>query len=210
MKSTSETVRDKIFDFAYTMAMRDATLQKAYYDAEKNNDKKHVLECTEAKKLVKEYIDCIFENKNPSFDTTEKAVEAAFSKYLGNDYPDFTFGNTQKLINMTAKYMFISCYHDSSLCQHFEKCDCPMDSKMVEIVIKLVKKSNTEQDVLIIAKDYIKSDSENKTWRAYLRKSWSNIINDDHDQYSFFQRIVRFLGEKEGLSPLEFDYQYWE
>ena len=32
MDRTADVVREKIFDFAYQMAMRDATLQKAYYD----------------------------------------------------------------------------------------------------------------------------------------------------------------------------------
>ena len=211
MDRTADVVREKIFDFAYQMAMRDATLQKAYYDEEKINDKKHLLDCKKAKRIVKEYIDCILTGNNtPDFFIKEKEVEDAFSEDLGNDYPDFTFGNTQKLINMTAKYMFISCYNEPSLFERFAKCHCPMDSKMVEIVIKQVDTPEAERYVLDISKRYIQSDSEKKTWRAYLRKPWSNISAEDHNQYLFFQEIVSYLGRKCGFTPLEFDYFYWE
>ena len=227
MDSTADVVREKIFDFAYEMAMRDATLQKAYYDKDKENNKKHLLANRCAKGKVKEYIDCIISgNGIPNFFKTEEIVEFAFSKYLGNGYPDFTFGNTQKLINMTAKYMFISCYHDSTLRKNFKICHCPMDKIIIDEAVKQFEEKYKDKGILsgkvaeIITRcnetieeyNLGKTISEGtfKTWKGYLKNNgWSKIKKNDIGQYIFFQELVLDLLVGKDLSPLEYDLCFW-
>jgi len=211
--------KEDIFMFAYGMAMRDATLQMAYYEQGLINDKKRLLDCKDAREIVKKYIINILDGPETlNFYETEKKVEEAFEKYnKGENCPPFTFGNTQKLINMTAKYFFISCYHDHdpALFNRFEKCHCPMDSRMIEIVIKQLKDHGAEQYAEANATEYMEADGVSMTWRAYLRRSWSNIGKENSKcigQYKYFQKIVEYLGglETPYLSPLEFDYKYWK
>ena len=54
--------------------------------------------------------------------------------YGGGD--GFTFGNAQKLVNMTAKYMFLRAYGDNGERSKFEGCDCPMDGVMCRFIEK--------------------------------------------------------------------------
>ena len=124
---------EKIFNFAYEFALRDATLQNAYtgsLDVLRKN--------AEAKRILRSYIDTIFAgNANDGlFWETAQRIEASFAEFLDGRQPRFTFGNTQKLINMTTKYMFIACYQNGGLRRSFAACHCPMDRIMVERVIK--------------------------------------------------------------------------
>ena len=193
------------------MAMRDATQQKAYYDTERIVDKKHLLDNEEAKERVKQYIDQIMDGKHPAFEGAENDVEESFRKYLGEDYAEFTFGNTQKLINMTVKYMFIACYQNSHLAECFSGCHCPMDSIMIEKVIGMVNKHNCEKDVKEEAEKLMEEENVKMTWRAYLRQPWSRIGQESKtfNQYKLFQWIVSYLAAKESIKPIEFDFKYW-
>ena len=67
-----------IFNFAYEMALRDATLQGAYEGANKIELRKN----EKAKQLVLAYIQNIFSGKNPDFYAVEKAVEDSFQRYI--------------------------------------------------------------------------------------------------------------------------------
>ena len=98
-------MKSKIFDFVYNMAMNDATMRNAYSD-----DKEEVLDkCTAMKYEVKKYIDAIYDAKHPLFyDTASIILESGEL----DQFSDFTFGNVQKVINMTAKYFYISSYED--------------------------------------------------------------------------------------------------
>ena len=194
----------QIFDFVYEFALRDATLQNAYtgsLDLLRKN--------VAAKHTVRGYIDSIFnwEADEDSFWKTAQLVEESFSAFLPQQQPRFTFGNTQKLINMSAKYMFITCYQNEGLRSAFESCHCPMDSIMVNTVI----------DELERAYDNSFSSDERKEirgfmfrgWKGYLRSSWSRMESSDVNQYKFYQRAVQFLSGREGISPLEYDFLMW-
>lgn len=201
-------VDDKIFDFIYTIAMRDATLQKAYNligykatkDAKKTDDykKEVLLQNNVAKYIIREYIDNIISGNNPDFYIVEKAVEDSFSVFIqGKTYlSPFTFGNCQKLINMTVKYFYIVTYSDPAIRSHFNDCHCPMDNVMIKTVKRELKNNK------IPLKDFKITSEE-------LSKSWSRIVQGNTSQYDAFQEIVKYLAQQQGVSPIEYDYLMW-
>ncbi len=202
-------INDQIFDFIYTIAMRDATQQKAYElktaeltDEQKKSDeykKELLLKNYEAKRIVREYIDDIIAGNNPCFYAVEGKLERSFEAFVEEhkDYlTKFTFGNCQKLINMTVKYFYIVVYPNPTISAHFNKCHCPMDNVMINTAITELKKSGGTL-------------ANFNTTSADLRKSWSRIDRNDHVQYDLFQAIVRYLACKQGVTPIEYDYLMW-
>ena len=209
-----EQLDSNIFNFAYEMALRDATLQGAY----KGTDKKKLRENSGAKAIVEEYIKAIFDGKQPCFYKTEAEVEESFIAFIDDNKLTidkegtpavFTFGNAQKLINMTAKYMYIAAYQNDDLREKFNCCHCPMDSVMVETVIREI---GSEKRSVQKSGEQIENMTKRRngiTWRQYLRQSWSKISSSDREQYDLFQEMITFLSEKEQISPIEFDFNYW-
>lgn len=191
---------EKIFEFAYRMALADATGQQAY-KGQGEGSKTKLRGCSEAKKAVKEYIEAIFNpDGQPDFEKTVDQVEKAFEEFLTEETDGvFTFGNAQKLVNMTAKYMFMATYDRPELRPRFAQCHCPMDSIMVGIVVELVKPREEEFGL-------------KRGWIGSLRKSWSKITKEDRGQYDQFQELVKGLcsGEDSKMMPIEFDFKNWE
>lgn len=195
---------EKIFNFAYEFALRDATLQNAYTGS-LNVLRKNA----EAKQILRAYIDTIFAGKanDDLFWETAKRVEASFAVFLDGRQPRFTFGNTQKLINMTTKYMFIACYQNVGLRRSFASCHCPMDGLMVDRVIKELEQvfaassSNEERHQI--------NDLMGRGWKTFLRAPWSKMESNNYEQYNLYQKIVRLLSAREGISPLEYDFVMW-
>lgn len=206
-----KNVEDHLFDFVYNMALRDAVMQKAY-----GGEKKHLGNCVKAKARIKEYIDSILDNNQPDFNTVAEDVEKAFADFhKTQNGAQFTFGNTQKLINMTAKYMFLITYKNK--CRQtrgcFRCCHCPVDNimlgKVVELVEALPKK---EKDELSRNLQGFKAEDDSttkvlaKNWKGVFKEPWSKIKKD---RYDTFQAIVKYLADKENVLPIEFDYKYW-
>lgn len=200
MKSNSNIhgrVKDEVFNFIYEMALRDAVLQKAYSGA-----KKPLFENAAARKITKKYIDDLLCGKTPDFYKTAVKIEESFR---AEGY-EFTFGNTQKLINMAAKYIYTASYCSedyAELREKFRCCHCPMDSIMVESVIDKLKAKTDDKKVQNILKGH-----END-WRGFLKQPWSKISGDDKKQYEMFQQIVNYLCGEEGLTPIEYDFIIW-
>ena len=96
-----------------------------------------------AKKAVWDYINRLRidegyerrEQHDASFLATAENVINAFAGY-GDYDSSFGFGNAQKLINMTAKYIALGIYMDDCR-EGFQYCHCPMDGIMVDKVTKL-------------------------------------------------------------------------
>ncbi len=211
----SNSIDDYLFEFAYSIALRDAVMQKAY-----EGEKKHLANNIEAKMLVKKYIQKVFNGENPCFYSTEKEVENSFKRlHFGTSCPVFSFGNTQKLINMTAKYMFLATYNDEEKRDRFKCCHCPVDSIMLGKVIELVEElSEKDKEVLkeiLLNKRVLAFESKDgsskikifeKGWKAEFTKPWSKIKTD---RYDTFQAIVKYLAEKENTNPIGFDYMHW-
>ncbi len=131
-----DTIQDTVFDFAYETAFRDATMRKAFPKYDDNDELFHNRKenaKVDARKFVRDYIDAIFNDKNSDFLVigTINAVCEATEKYK------FTFGNAQKLVNMTAKYMYLSIYgmdgyERERYREKFKYCHCPMDGRMIK------------------------------------------------------------------------------
>lgn len=206
------TIDDKIFNFAYIMAMRDATQQQAFPAANKKLLWEKADETVVAYSLLKGYINDILDKgkQEQDFYEVEKDIEKAVNEFIktngmkkatkkdepeSNEDAVFTFGNAQKLINMTAKYMFISAYQDSDKAKLFDQCHCPMDSVMIE---KVASRAKGSADVYADVKLFKNSNVR-----------WSRITSEKKEPYEAFQRVVQCLAKEQKLSPLEFDFHVW-
>ena len=180
---------EKLLKFAYDMAFRDATLRKAF---SKRKDEKDY-EFQERKEAVykgafdyvKKYIDGIF--------LGGKSNPIEIIKELANVFNDkgFTFGNSQKLVNMTAKYMYLTTYGNDDNKGLFRECHCPMDRVMI---------------------DYICDNSE-EFRKKYKYITWSTLdLIDDviPEAYNAFQEEINKFCKDEDCIPLEFDYLHWD
>lgn len=206
MKMEQKTEVDKlIFDFAYELALRDAVMRTAYL-----GDKSELRKCQKAKNIVREYADKII-NGNHCNDEFYKVADNLCNSFKGdikipegsNEEPKFTFGNAQKLLNMTMKYLYIMCYKNNELRDKFQNCHCPMDGIMIDKVINELKKLKSEGA----------SSVQQYTQKGYIGKlkgkPWSRLVRDDKAIYEQFQESVRFLADKQDLFPLEYDYFLW-
>lgn len=203
------TFNNEIFDFVYAIAMRDATQQKAYEligyktskGAKKLDDykKEELLQNSIAKNIISKYIDDIIAGNNPNFYDVEKDVEESFASFIkGKKYLSFfTFGNCQKLINMTVKYFYIVTYPCPTIRSYFNNCHCPMDNVMIKTVKRELK--NNKKPL----KDFNITSAE-------LSKSWSRIVQGNTSQYDTFQDIVKYLAKQQGVNPIEYDYLMWK
>ena len=198
------SVQKSIFDFVYTMALRDATMQKAY-----EGEKKHLFDNKAPKKTVEKYVEKVLAGKLNNQEKADKVTKETIEQ-LVKDFSDdgFTFGNAQKLLNMTMKYLYIGVYGDPAKEKKYKElfrfCDCPMDSQMIAYVIG----KRTEKEAASILKE--------KTRALYGDTRWS-MLSDKPDAvphnstaaYYEFQKIVRALAAKEELIPIEFDFVHF-
>lgn len=171
-----------------------------------------------AKKAVWDYINRLridegYERKeqhDASFLATAENVINAFAGY-GDDDSSFGFGNAQKLINMTAKYMFISAYQDSNKAKLFDQCHCPMDGIMVDKVAKIAGRlvDEGEEGLRVSLESFACKRPLAHDWAAKDEVRWSKLTLENRKPYEGFQKVVRALAEREGLSPLELDFCVW-
>ncbi len=187
------TIDDKIFEFVYNCAMADATKMKAY---------PHINVSTAPKKneLVKNYPSVMKEVKVFADDVlngefkNQSAYDEAFYSLADNittKITYFTFGNAQKLINMTFKYLYIMVYRCTGRKNRFRFCHCPVDQKIQIAVWRECKKCGIK---LGRQQDF-----------CYF---WS--IDDPHSKgnYERFQKAVRKLITTHtcGDNGIEIDY----
>ena len=141
----NKKMQDYLFDFAYGEALRDAINQQAF-----KGEKNYLYDCEEGKAAVRTYIDNILKGEHPSFEDAEKETKEKFNNYIESQRLEsnqrFTFGNTQKLINMTVKYIFISAYAQNyeEFRIHFTDCHCPLDRRMAAVVRKEFDEADDE------------------------------------------------------------------
>ena len=200
-------INDKIFGFAYMMAFRDATMRNAFprsrcADSENiksiesnqldevfHKKKKLIKDYSES--IVRDYIDDILSGKNPDTLAVIKSLcsEENAEVITSNG---FTFGNAQKLVNMTAKYMFLSVYNDPKIRKNYVSCHCPMDS----VMMVRIRENNRKYGL------------GNIKWKY----SWSRLGIEDESvkEYERFQEYIRKIAEKEGILPIEVDFLLWD
>ena len=203
-----EDLQKTIFDFSYGAALGDAIGQKAF-----EGKKKPLLNNEEAKSIARQYIDNILKGKNPNFYKVTAALQESFARYIeenksdiiyirkdgSSSNPIFRFGNAQKLLNMLAKNMFILVYQDETVRTNFAQCHCPMDNVMINNIKKALKKTNDEEASLLL-----------KRYKDGEKLAWSRIETANLEQYEAFQACIKFLADKQGLSPIEYDYWQWK
>ncbi|MEC4295665.1 hypothetical protein [Adlercreutzia shanghongiae] len=202
-----------IFDFAYNMALRDATMRAASTGVSLDE----LRQCGKARNVVRRYIDSILEGKPESFYEIEENLEQAFGPLHRGKNKCFTFGNAQKLINMTAKYIYIGAYKDVSRRELFECCHCPMDTiiiqRLINDVLKIRSQCRNALDAetldLFIDKCARKiTRGKRKGQLAWSSPTWSSITLKNCECYKHFQDAVsvcaRYHNPK--LIPLEYDY----
>lgn len=183
-----------IFDFVYELALRDAVMRTAYL-----GDKSELRKNEDAKNIVRDYANETVNSKSFDYNKFYKIAEELCRKFNPeiNDELKFTFGNAQKLLNMTMKYLYIMCYDNKKLRENFRHYHCPMDGIMIDKVKKEFKNCSRKEKEEHIGK--------------FKYKSWSRLTftNKDKEAYNQFQESVKFLAKKQNLSPLEYDYYLW-
>lgn len=193
---TKEEIKvDKlIFDFVYELALRDAVMRTAYL-----GDKNKLRENWKGKDIVFDYANKIINNNEFDYYDIAKKLCNSFDKFIdpkGNSKVQFNFGNAQKLLNMTMKYLYIMCYKNNELRKNFKNCHCPMDRIMIDKVKREFKSFQRE---------------EREKLKGKLKSiSWSRLTFEDKDIYQQYQEAVKFLADKENLYPLEYDYFLWK
>ena len=122
-------------------------------------------------------------------------------KKIDSEHKGFTFGNVQKLANMSAKYLYIACYANPEIRTRFDYCDCPMDSIMIKGIIK--EAGNIEFEKL----------KDNTSWSG-LSFEIGNCENVEEFQklipkeYVEFQEWIRNHRE-ESENMLDYDFRKW-
>ena len=201
-----QELKEKIFIYAYNEALDDATkrvVQESVKEKIKNNGS--------VRKCVRDYIVNTIEGKYPDFYETARKVAKEIN------IEGFSFGNIQKLINMTAKNIYISCFCNSELRDRFKKAHCPMDKRMIREVVKeyrkYIKKEEKDKSGINNRLTYIdEEDNKTQLWSelGWSKISWKSINSyPEENAYARYQDMVLFLAEKEGLSPLEYDFYKW-
>lgn len=183
------------FDFIYEESLKDATRRT---DAvKKNGDDFSPMELVEKsmvlKSIVKNYAESVINGEFPDFCECEKQFEEELDK---EKIEGFTFGNTQKLINMTMKRIY---FKYSDICrEYFKCCHAPMDMKMRDLVCKKYKKIHPGNKLGI----------ENCAWSKIQRDSEG--INSI-ESYNKFQAAISEIisAENSSFYHIEYDYVMW-
>ena len=120
------------------------------------------------KKLLKGEFKCQTEYDEYFKDTAIKICGRVNSQVKASNSGDgnkFTFGNAQKLINMTAKYYYISCCMNSAKRENFKYCHCPVDCLLLEKVWKFIRTNKElEEKIKTTWRNNIKRDDFLKSW----------------------------------------------
>ena len=206
---------DYIFFFFFGLAFSDAKYRGAFTGNLDNN------QINDLKAIVYNYIQSII-GGTCNEATTNEAIDNIVNYF--DDYNNeqeqtqrrFKFGNAQKLVNMTAKYVYIATYDRADLRNHFENCHCPIDSKITKKIIDLLNEYKaiseaTRNQINDLFNSYKREQRINRQSLPTMLKNmaFSKITSDE---YSLCQDIIRLivLDDDEIESPLEFDYKYWQ
>lgn len=203
-------VKEEIFNFIYVAAVRDAVLQKAYI-----GERTWIKDAEEAKEAVHRYIDMILNNRfadqvghDRVYKQTARVVCDAINKNKKAANSDFSFGNAQKLINITAKYFYGQCYINQNLRDHFQYCHCPMDSIMLNTVWKNYSEMcGSGKERTKVLNEGLDTDREGDFLKSWGKEDWEN--EEIPRRYENFQKAVRELSKVQDLYPIEYDYFIW-
>ncbi len=204
--SQNNPIQDDIFEFIFGGALRDAVMRKAYV-----GEKPKVSDfSSEVLHQVRIFANKVLTDNFHSQDEYDKLffdlalnikTEVNSKKKNGN----WNFGNSQKLINMIIKNLFVICYIDNNQRKRFQFCHCPLDSILLGIVKQKTqaKRLNDTQHVIF--------NSNRINWGVpWSKEDCDTYIEYKKTRYCEFQKIVRVLAAEEGLYSLEYDYHVWK
>lgn len=209
-------LEEHVFTFIYGCALKDAVLQKAFSGKKAWIGK----EVPEAKAHVRAYIDRVLSGEfREASDAAKRAHDEALlsaaiavceaikgykDKHANAD--EFSFGNAQKLINMTVKHIYAHTYSVPDLRDCFRYCHAPMDSIMLSKVWRMVgKKLGKSERAKRLGENFL------SPWgREEFAENGEGCSNFS-ERYLNFQAAIRKLIEEEkgDLFPVEFDYVFW-
>lgn len=206
-----ENLTNVVFEFVFECAMRVAISQRAF-----KGKKDWIRKVSEAQSSLREYIDKLFKNKFNSQTSHDKCflkTVNSICKSINDKKPadvtdTFSFGNAQKLVNMTVKYLYIVCFHDPELRSKFEFCHCPLDSILLDTVWKRIGEIHGKKmRVQILGKHEVFCAS----WGDEELNEGGNQPNSKTlpKRYATFQNAIRMIIGDGTLYPIEFDYLNW-
>ena len=204
-----EILKDKIFGFILGCAMHDATLQRAF-----KGKKQWIGKVVEVQEHLSAYIDKVLKNefKNQkdhdySFLKTANTIcKCINDKKPGDAQDSFSFGNAQKLINITVKHFYAFCYIQPDLRSCFRYCHCPMDSIMLGKVCEKYKEKFSSR----ICREDLGSDFFDPWVSEGLVNGGQEELNTFPDRYIKYQKAIKMLIDSNEVYPIEFDYLTWK
>lgn len=200
---SNQNINDLIFDFCYEMALRDSTMRKSYSGKLENlrpgKDKK---DANAMRSVVRRYIDSLHGDMNSDqiINVINKVIKASENIDKCNS---FSFGNAQKLVNMTAKYMYIAVYQTESLRKKYRNCHCPMDSIIVDKLICDIKKQGKTNEAISSFQSILRR--KDRAWISFLKTPLCKV---EEMHYMYFQYLISMVKD-EDISLLEYDYYNW-
>ena len=207
-----KNISSKIFEFTYMCAMRDAVLRQAF-----KGKKTCVESIIPAKVILRKYIDQVLNNKFDSqynhdicfLETANEICKAINEAKPQNGVAIFSFGNAQKLINMTVKYIYSFCYQTPRLREGFRYCHCPLDSIMLNKVWQKCEAcyggSNQRREKLG------RSDEFLKPWgNEGLQNGEQPNLVEFPKRYITFQKAIKDIIGQGDMFSIEFDYMEWK
>ena len=213
LQDSLETVVTKIVDKAF----RDATNQGAFNALLKDEDVKN--RAKEAvrkakKKLIKALIN--YKRQGGGFQKWhDDTCDIVLRQFIDENVTPFSFGNAQKAVNMSMKYLYLLSYFkdypniNSELKRLLEavmadanQLHMPIDSYILDALVK--KEIITSEDVTLKGKKTrINKFSEYVRPSEYI-KSWSTWNRDDYD------KIAQIIAQRlDGLIPIEWEEENW-
>lgn len=167
-------------------------------------------------KSLAEKIQEAFTNKeNKTFDDWHKEACDFFISQLGEQYPA-TYGQAQKVINMTFKYLY--CLKGADAEEYkiiFDKCHMPLDSYTLEWVFQELYPLYTFKGTNILPISSNTNEGE-KFYKKYT-PSWSNLklpMNaensldlDNNYSYELIKNLINF--HLKDIPPLKAEFIIW-
>ncbi len=188
---------DALFDFAYKHAFGDSL----WCYSELSGITRLIKHNDEIPKIVRRYLDAVMD-KTASFEDFKTAVQNIEAAAKRSHLSELTFVHIQKLINITAAYLYIGCYRNPDAVARFSACHCPMDHKMIRVVLNELKTVDATP----------LSEHNKKQLDFFLLNDTKTFLTTPCDkdtaflQYELFQKIVSFLAALEHISPMAY---YW-
>lgn len=213
-ETTQDTDEDRI-RAAIIRAYSDATMEGAYNTLFKGKWKELLKEPSKAAKsnagdLIRKEIDKFFRNDSSLtdydgwHDNLCKELKTTYEDVTDGKTPFFTYGNAQKWVNMTIKYLCLIdalsdgfIFHER-LSQFQSKFHIPVDSYIIEAVLPEKK----------IPLPIDEKRRKQKTALNYV-KSWSTWDGGKNSEYDCFQKEIKKTEAIQNSSPLDWENETW-